>query len=137
MADCSQKSLFSLFWTPQVTGSVALTFLKYQTPAPIPMAPAAETPVTVPENNIWKTDRKLKNTLIYLSFQSIAREVQVLKTHELSIQQNICLPAITPALLCPEISWSASKSNQLINYFIRWQKNFIICKIKLVQRCNN
>jgi len=31
-----------------VTGAVALNFFKYQIPAPIPIAPAAENAVTVP-----------------------------------------------------------------------------------------
>jgi hypothetical protein len=35
-----------------VTGAVALNFFKYQIPAPIPNAPAAENAVTVPEATI-------------------------------------------------------------------------------------
>ena len=47
-----QNSLFSLLCTPHVTGALALTFFKYQTAAPIPNAPATETPVTVPAATI-------------------------------------------------------------------------------------
>ena len=46
--ECLQKSLFSLLWTPHVTGALALTFFKYHTPPTTPKAPAAETAVTVP-----------------------------------------------------------------------------------------
>jgi len=42
-----QKSLFLLLRTPNVTGALALTLLKYQIPAPIPNAPATGTPLTV------------------------------------------------------------------------------------------
>ena len=44
-----QKSLFSLLCTPWVTGAFVLTFLKNHMPAPIPIAPATETAVTVPD----------------------------------------------------------------------------------------
>jgi len=47
-----QKSVFSLLWTPHVTGALALTFLKYQIAAPIQNASAAETPLTVPVGKI-------------------------------------------------------------------------------------
>lgn len=44
----TQKSLFSLLWTPCVTGAFALTFFQNHIPAPTPIAPATETALTVP-----------------------------------------------------------------------------------------
>ena len=53
----SQKSLFSLLWTPCVTGAFALIFLKYHIPAPMPIAPATETAVTLPIKKQKNKDR--------------------------------------------------------------------------------
>lgn len=48
VSERNQKSLFSLLWTPWLTGAFALTFLKSHMPNPIPNAPATETAAAVP-----------------------------------------------------------------------------------------
>ena len=82
----NQKSLFSLLWTPQVTGAVALTFFKYQIAAPTPTAPAAETALTVPESTI-STHKNHKNEN-YIHPLIKSPSINIIKVHFFYLQSH-------------------------------------------------
>lgn len=112
-----QKSLLSLDWTPHVTGAFALTFLQSQIPAPIPMAPAPETAVTVPVQSPKSPKRKFGIQLIISSRSKLKFHRQML-SEEVHYQEfetksyvyfGFPLPAITAVLPCPEKSRSAKR----------------------------